>query len=309
RHPLRRVAQACRSPSGHGAGHPEHGGAAPEDVRGDPRPQARGRGGRLRPDLRGLSRELCRGRQRGPDRPGRRVRGRLPPRAGGHPPGHSGGPRSAVSASHAAIGVLLGLPLFLVMAFGHVAGACGALVAARGRGARLVATAGAIVGGSAGLVLGLDTLIRGTPFQLEIPQVLGLAGGAGLRLHRLGAFFLVLVETVALPAALFGGAYTRIYEEAGALRSLGAMLNLFLLALCLVPFANNVVTFLLFWEAMSVASYFLVLTESEHRETREAALWYFTMAHGGLVLLLAAFLLLAANAPSTAFADLRVAAA
>ena len=60
---------------------------------------------------------------------------------------------------------------------------------------------------------------------------------------------------------------------------------------------------------MSVASYFLVLTESDQRETRQAGLWYLAMAHGGLVLLMAAFLLLGASAPSTGFADLRTAAA
>ena len=87
------------------------------------------------------------------------------------------------------------------------------------------------------------------------------------------------------------------------------MLNLFLLALSLVPLADNVVTFLLLWELMSVASYFLVLTESDRRETRQAGLWYLAMAHGGLVLLMAAFLLVAASAPSTGFADLRAAAA
>ena len=59
---------------------------------------------------------------------------------------------------------------------------------------------------------------------------------------------------------------------------------------------------------MSVASYFLVLTESDQRETRQAGLWYLAMAHGGLVLLMAAFLLMAAGAPSTGFADLRTAA-
>ena len=87
------------------------------------------------------------------------------------------------------------------------------------------------------------------------------------------------------------------------------MLNLFLLAMSLVPLADNVVTFLLLWELMSVASYFLVLTESDQRETRQAGLWYLAMAHGGLVLLMAAFLLVAASAPSTGFADLRAAAA
>jgi hydrogenase-4 component B len=155
------------------------------------------------------------------------------------------------------------------------------------------------LGAAAGLALGLDTLIHGTPFQLEIPQLLAMVGGISLRLDRLGAFFLVLVEIVAVPAALFGGTYSRAYEKTPALRQLGAMLNLFLLALALVPFADNVVTFLLLWEGMSLASYFLVLTESDQRETREAGLWYLAMAHGGLMLLMAAFLLLAAGAPSS----------
>jgi hydrogenase-4 component B len=205
--------------------------------------------------------------------------------------------------------VSLALPLFLVMVLGHVGGAGGALVAPAGRGSRAVATIAAIVGAAAGLGLGLDTLVRGPSFQLEIPQLLGMVGGVSLRLDRLGAFFLVVVETVAVPSALFGGAYTRVYEASGALRPLGAMLNLFLLALSLVPFADNVVTFLLLWEGMSVASYFLVLTESDRRETRQAGLWYLAMAHGGLMLLMAAFLLLAAGAPSGGFADLRSAAA
>jgi hydrogenase-4 component B len=195
------------------------------------------------------------------------------------------------------------------MALGHVGGAGGALVAPTGGSARGAATLGAVLGAAAGLALGLDTLIRGTPFQLEIPQLLAMVGGISLRLDRLGAFFLVLVEIVAVPAALFGGAYSRAYEGTPALRQLGAMLNLFLLALALVPFADNGVTFLLLWEAMSLASYFLVLTESDRRETREAALWYLAMAHGGLMLLMAAFLLLAAGAPSSGFAELRAAAA
>jgi hydrogenase-4 component B len=203
----------------------------------------------------------------------------------------------------------LTLPLFLAMVLGHVVGAGGALLAPTRAGARGLTTLGAIVGGAAGLVLGLDTLIWGTPFRLEIPQLLAVAGGVSLHLDRLGAFFLLVVEVVAIPSALFGGAYSRVYEGTHSLRTLGVMLNLFLLALSLVPLADNVVTFLLLWELMSVASYFLVLTESDRRETRQAGLWYLAMAHGGLVLLMAAFLLLAASAPSTGFADLRTAAA
>ena len=203
----------------------------------------------------------------------------------------------------------LTLPLFLAMVLGHVAGAGGALLGRTGGGARGLTTAGAIVGAAAGLALGLDTLIWGAPFRLEIPALLAMAGGVSLHLDRLGAFFLVVIEVVAIPSALFGGAYSRVYEGTHSLRLLGAMLNLFLLAVSLVPFADNVITFLLLWEMMSVASYFLVLTESDRRATRQAGLWYLAMAHGGLMLLMAALLLVAASAPSTGFADLRAAAA
>jgi hydrogenase-4 component B len=199
------------------------------------------------------------------------------------------------------------LAVFLVMALGHVAGAGGALVARSASGVRRLTTAGAILGGSAGFLLSLDALIGGRPFQIELPQLLAVAGGVSLKLDRLGALFLLVVEVVAVPAALFGGAYSRAYEGP-SLRLLGAMLNLFLLALSLVPFADNVVTFLVLWEAMSLTSYFLVLTDSDRRETRQAGLWYLAMAHGGFVVVMAAFLLLGASAPSTGFTDLRAAA-
>jgi hydrogenase-4 component B len=205
--------------------------------------------------------------------------------------------------------VSLALPFFLIMVLGHAGGAGGALAAPSARGCRGFTAAGAILGAVAGLGLALDTLIHGVPFQLELPQLLAMGGGVSLRLDRLGAFFLLVVEIVAVPAALFGGTYTRTYDGSRSLRSLGVMLNLFMLALSLVPFADNVMTFLFLWEGMSVASYFLVLTESDRRESRQAALWYLAMAHAGLMLLMAAFLLVAAGAASTGFADLRIAAA
>ena len=179
------------------------------------------------------------------------------------------------------------------MVLGHASGAAGALLASTSGQARRLAALGAIAGAGAGLALGLDTLIWGTPLRVELPWLLELAGGVSLQLDRLGALFLVIVEVVAVPAALYGAAYSRVYEgTSSSLRLLGAMSNLFLLAMALVPLADNIVTFLFCWELMSVTSYFLVLTESDRRDTRQAGLWYLAMAHGGLVLALAAFLLL-----------------
>src|SRR5258705_2855375 len=195
----------------------------------------------------------------------------------------------------------------MVAAYG--AGAAGALLAGAGRAARVLSAAGAMVGAGAGLLLGLHALAGGAVWALGVPDVVSVAGGLLFRLDALGALFLVLVSMVAAPAALYGIGYSAAYEGRYSLRWLGAMLNLFLLATSLVPLADNVVTFLLTWEAMSVASYFLVLTERDRPETVGAANWYLGMTQVGLTFLLASFLGLGAEAPALDFADLRGAAA
>ncbi len=199
--------------------------------------------------------------------------------------------------------------IVLVLVGGYAAGAAGALVAPTPRSSRVLATLGALVGAGAGLALGAAAVLGDASFRLELPGLLAAVGGVSLRLDRLGGFFLLVTAMVALPAALFGGSYARLYEGgARPLRLLGTMLNLFLLSLSAVLLADNVPSFLLAWEAMSVTSYFLVMTEADHRETRRAGLWYLAMTHGGLALLVAALLLLAAGAGGVGFAELRAAA-
>jgi hydrogenase-4 component B len=68
--------------------------------------------------------------------------------------------------------------------------------------------------------------------------------------------------------------------------------------------AGNVLTFLMMWEAMSLTSYFLVITENREESTLRAGNWYAGMTHVGLVLLLAAFVLMT-NGGSGSFADIR----
>ena len=58
---------------------------------------------------------------------------------------------------------------------------------------------------------------------------------------------------------------------------------------------------------MSVASYFLVMTESDEAETRRAGLWYAGMTHFGLLLLLPMFFLMVPASGGSAFTDLAAA--
>jgi len=204
--------------------------------------------------------------------------------------------------------VTLGAAGLLLMAVGFVGGGAVAAVWPTDRGARAVTLAGAIAGCFGGLIAAVFSMATGRPAAAHLPQLVSSAGGIVLGLDRLGALFLALVSTTGLLAAIYGASYTKEYEGRHSLGMFGLMFNGFLLGMSLVTCAANVFTFLLAWELMAVTSYFLVMTESDSPETRQAGLWYAAMAHFALVLLLPMFLLMAPDPNATTFADLRLGA-
>ena len=195
----------------------------------------------------------------------------------------------------------------MVIAFG--AGAAAGTLARTDWLIRLITGVAGAFGAACGLAASLAVLVSGQPVDAAFPQILAPAGGLAIHLDRLGAVFLALVAGVSLPAAFYGVAYTASYEGRYSLRLFGVMFNGFLAGMSLVPCAANVFSFLLAWELMALTSYFLVMTESDHVETRQAGHWYIAMTHAGFVLLLPMFLLMAPSIDATAFADLRAGAA
>ena len=126
-----------------------------------------------------------------------------------------------------------------------------------------------------------------------------------LRVDGLSAFFLIVVGVVGAAASVYGFGYSAAYEGRYSLRLLGAMLNVLLLSLSVQVMADNALTFLMCWEAMSLSAYALVLTEHDRPGTVRAAHWYIAVTHAGFVALLAMFLLLSAGDLSTSFAGMR----
>ena len=165
--------------------------------------------------------------------------------------------------------------------------------------ARLGYALAALVG-LAATALGVAGML-GRAGTLAVPWLVPL-GGLELTLDPLGGFFLALVGFVAVPASVYAIGYA-----AGSTRGVLAYL-VFIVSMCAVPLAANVMTFAIAWELMSLASYFLVLQERERRETADAAWVYAVMTHAGLACLLAGMLLLAAWTGSVRFADWRAAA-
>jgi hydrogenase-4 component B len=190
------------------------------------------------------------------------------------------------------------------------AGAAGSLLLAGWKpAARILGHSLALLGAICALGLGAAGLAGGR-LSVSIPQILPvISGGIALGADHLSAFFVVVIAVGAIPAALYAIGYTRRYERDHSLAGMGVAFNIFVAAMVLVPLARNVLTFLILWEAMSLASYFLVMTEHEQRETQRAGWVYFVMTHAGFACLLSGFLLMAHLTGSMNFADWRASSA
>ncbi|MEK7372910.1 MAG: hydrogenase 4 subunit B [candidate division NC10 bacterium] len=196
-------------------------------------------------------------------------------------------------------------PLLLaVMLAGYAAGALAALGARGALGRGLVAGC-ALVGALAGLLLGAVCLGAGLAptFTASFLPLTGFA----LRIDGLSAFFLIVIGVVGAAVAVYGFGYSEAYEGRYSLRRLGALLNVLLLSLSVQVMADNALTFLMAWEAMSLSAYMLVLTEHDRPGTVRAANWYIAITHAGFAALVAMFLLLSAGELTTSFAAMRAA--
>ena len=196
------------------------------------------------------------------------------------------------------------LALVTLIGAGHGAGALGAL-ALRGAPARLAAAAGALAGALGAVGLGVVGLLSADPPRLAVPLL--PLGGLALRVDPLSAFFLLVIGVVGAATAVYGVGYTRAYDGRYAVGALGAQLNGLLLALSVQVMADNVLSFLFAWEAVSLAAYVLVLTEHDRPGTIHAAQWYIAVTHAGFAALVGMFLLMSGGDLSTSFAALRAA--
>ena len=180
-------------------------------------------------------------------------------------------------------------------------GACGALVFARDDSLCRKVTHGLALGGTVLILIVGVAGLQGQPLDLLLPGILPAGGGLALGLDRLSAFFLLIIAVGAIPSTFYAIGYTRHYK--GKQSGLGFMLNIFIPAMMLVAMSRNVLTFLVFWEAMSLTSYFLVMTDSDQAETCGAGWLYLVMTHGGLACLVVGFLAMSQAAGSFTMSD------
>ncbi len=110
-----------------------------------------------------------------------------------------------------------------------------------------------------------------------------------LRVDPLAGFFLAVIGVVTVAVAFYGPGYVREYEHGRQSTAvLYVFTGLFVAAMELVVLADDAFVFMVAWELMSLASYFLVAYQHQHAANRRAAFLYLLMAEvGGLAILLA----------------------
>lgn len=109
-----------------------------------------------------------------------------------------------------------------------------------------------------------------------------------LRLDALSGFFLILLGGAAFGVTIYAIGYFR-HMPPGQLALLSTWYHLFLAGMAMVLLADDAYAFMVAWEVMALASYFLVTTDHNIPAIRRAGFLYLLIAHIGAVALLIAF--------------------
>lgn len=160
----------------------------------------------------------------------------------------------------------------------------------------------AIIGGIFGLCSAIPVLLSGH-IQLYTTQGIFPFAAFSVRLDMLSAFMVMVISLLVIVCSLYSIAYVREYEGRGA-GSMGFFMNLFIASMVGLVVMDNAFYFIILFEAMSLASWFLVISEQDE-ESVSAGLLYFFIAHAGSVLIMIAFFLMWRESGSLDFASFR----
>ena len=136
---------------------------------------------------------------------------------------------------------------------------------------------GVLLAGAAMVTLSYRALMSGPiEFSFGVVHVLGVCSPLLFSLDALGAIFVVIIAVLAIASALYGIRYLSIYTHEDTRRYYFPF-PLFIAGMCSVATCSDWFWFLVFWETMTLASYFLVMFENVEKENISAGFIYFFM--------------------------------
>ena len=153
--------------------------------------------------------------------------------------------------------------------------------------------------GLGGLFLGFQGLLAPEAIQINFGYILPQIK-LTFYLDRLSSIFFLIISLINFLVSLYSVKYMEIYQGDN-LALWSFFYNLFILSMTLVVAVNNVITFLIFWELMTITSYFLVTFGYRKNLVRKAGFVYIVMTRIGTVFIASAFFILASTVGSWDF--------
>src|SRR4029453_7967134 len=161
----------------------------------------------------------------------------------------------------------------------------------------------------AGAAIGIALALVAFLAVVEVPQSTVLPLGLPdlpfhVRVDALSAFFLLLLGAVAAAISLFSAGYFR--SGAGTAPGLQCFqYHVFLAAMAMVLVADDAYLFMVAWESMALASFFLVTSDHRIPEIRRAGFLYLLIAHVGAIAILLCFGVLQGGSGDYTFGAMR----
>ncbi|MCL4496649.1 MAG: hydantoin racemase [Deltaproteobacteria bacterium] len=117
------------------------------------------------------------------------------------------------------------------------------------------------------------------------------------RFDALSLFFVIFISSLSIFISIFSIKYGDKYDKKPSLFFYSFF---FIMSMIILVISNDMLTFLIFWELMSIFSFLLVIYDGSE-EPRRAGFLYFLMTHIGTILITASFIMLYLKTSSFSF--------
>ncbi|MFA7314834.1 MAG: proton-conducting transporter membrane subunit [Candidatus Magasanikbacteria bacterium] len=182
---------------------------------------------------------------------------------------------------------------FFILLSSFVVGAVGSLFFQnKDKQANIWSSFFSIVGSLWGLVFSISTILTKSNLLFSLNKSFFSLLTLSFHVDLLSSFFIFVISLLALFCSIYGLGYVKHFYKKYNIGVLGFFYNLFIGSLFLVVSASNGIFFLIFWEIMSIASYFLVVYDHNDANNVKAGLLYLVMTYVGTSFIIISFLLL-----------------
>ena len=110
-----------------------------------------------------------------------------------------------------------------------------------------------------------------------------------LKIDGLSSFFIMTIFAICFFAVIYSFHYMNKPDKAFRVSINYLFFSLLIISMALVAASDNMIAFMVFWELMSLSSFFLVIYDYESPENLKAGYIYFVFSHVGALFILASF--------------------